>query len=159
MEFWIWGRPHWIRDRKLNTLDYFLFFWLLVCNFTLRWLLDFGSTSLEQNLMLKTLDYLLFNPIIFHLFFSCPIASFWLLLRKQSHLTDDNHSIWSFNFWSKGDSEGLGATPNAVSSGLWSQWQNPLQTAENDLQTYTQFFQNVEIPRIPKALWWHCGGL
>ena len=55
----IWGRQHWIRDGKLNTLGYFLFFSLLVwltwvenlwtfkipqilkkrCNFTLRWLL------------------------------------------------------------------------------------------------------------------------
>ena len=31
-------------------------------NFTLRWLLDFLNTSLEQNLRLKTLDYLFFIP-------------------------------------------------------------------------------------------------
>ena len=30
MPFCIWGRPHWIWDGKLNTLGYFLFFWLLV---------------------------------------------------------------------------------------------------------------------------------
>ena len=35
------------------------------CNFTLRWLLDLRNTSLEQNLSLKTLAYLLFIPAIF----------------------------------------------------------------------------------------------
>ena len=48
------------------------------CNFNLRGLLDLGSTSLEQNLKLKTLSYLLFIPI-FYLLFGCPVANFWLL--------------------------------------------------------------------------------
>ena len=89
--FCIWGRPHWIRDGNLNTLGYFLFFWLLVywtwvenlwtfqmpqilkkrCNFTLRWLLDMGNTSLEQK-RLKTLNYLLFIPAVL-------LAVVWLL--------------------------------------------------------------------------------
>ena len=35
------------------------------CNFTIRGLLDFGSTIVEQNLRLKTLGYLDFIPAIF----------------------------------------------------------------------------------------------
>ena len=41
-------------------------------NFTLRWLLDTGNAYLEQNLRLKTLDYLLFIPAIF-------LSVVWLL--------------------------------------------------------------------------------
>ena len=104
MDFCIWGRPYWIQDGKLNTLVYFLFFWLLVYwtwvenlrtfqilhilkkrfKFTLRWLLDLGNTSLEQNIGLKTLGYLLFIPAIFVLMFGCSMAKFWLLLIKKS---------------------------------------------------------------------------
>ena len=75
-------------------LGYFLFFWLQGswtrvqnswifqkpeilrnrCNFTLRWLLDLGSTSLDQNLRLKALGYLLFIPAIF---FICCLTAPW----------------------------------------------------------------------------------
>ena len=81
----IYERPHCIRDRKSNTLGFFLFSGCWIsgqefripeffkclkyekkrCNFTLRWLLDLGNTSLEQNLRLKTLGCLLFIPVIF----------------------------------------------------------------------------------------------
>ena len=44
----------------------------------------------------------------FDLLFTCPMTNFWLLLRKQSHSPDVNHCIWAINFWSKGNSEGLG---------------------------------------------------
>ena len=67
-----------------------------------------GNTSLEQNLRLKTLDYLLFIPaIFFNLLFGCFMANFWLLLRNQSPSPDVNLCIWAINFWFKGDSEGL----------------------------------------------------
>ena len=67
-----------------------------------------GNTSLEQNLRLKTLDYLQFTPAIFlNLLFGCFMANFWLLLRNQSHSPDFNLCIWAINFWSKGDSKGL----------------------------------------------------
>ena len=77
-------------------------------NFTLRWFLDLGNTSLEQNLKIKTLDYLLFISAIFYLLFGCSRANFQLLLRKQSHSLDVNHCIQAINFWPKGDFEGLG---------------------------------------------------
>ena len=47
------------------------------CNFTLKCLLDLGSTSLEQNLSLKTLGYLFFIPM----------TNFWLLSGKRFDLT------------------------------------------------------------------------
>ena len=75
--------------------------------FTLRLLLDMGNTSLEENLRLKTLDYLLFIPAIFLcLLLGHSMANFWLLVRKQSYSPDD-HCIWAINFCSKGDLEGL----------------------------------------------------
>ena len=33
--------------------------------------------------------------LFFYLLFGCPIAIFWLLLRKQSHSSDINHCIWA----------------------------------------------------------------
>ena len=77
------------------------------CNFALRWLAVLENTSLEQNLRLKTLGYLLFIPAIFYLLLVCPMANFWLLLRKQSQSSDVSHCFWVINFWSKGDSDGL----------------------------------------------------
>ena len=64
------------------------------CSFTLRWLLDFENTSLEQNLRLKTLDCFLFILAIFYLLFGCFMTNFWLLLRKPGV----NHCIWAINF-------------------------------------------------------------
>ena len=81
-----------MRDGKLNTLGYFMFsgwsvsghefripeffkclkYWKTY-NFTLRWLVDLSNTSLEQNLRLKTLGYLLFIPAIY--FFICCLAA------------------------------------------------------------------------------------
>ena len=73
------------------------------CNFTLRWLLGLGSTSLKQNLRLKTLGYLLFIPAIYFFYplFGCPMANFWLLSSKQSHSPNVNHCIWAISFWPK----------------------------------------------------------
>ena len=68
------------------------------CNFILGWLLDLDNVSLEQNLGLKTLGYLLFIPAIFCLLFCWPMANFWLLLRKQSHSLSFNHCVWVINF-------------------------------------------------------------
>ena len=45
------------------------------CKFTLRWLIDLGSTSLVQNVKLKTLGYLLFIL----LFFICCLTAPWLI--------------------------------------------------------------------------------
>ena len=121
--------------KKLNTFGYFLFFWLLGwrtwvqnpwifqmpqilksrCNFTLRWLPDLGNTYLEQNLRLKTLDYLLFNPAVlflflsFYLLFGCPMVNFWLLPSKQSHSPNVNHCIWVFSFWPRVGLGGAGS--------------------------------------------------
>ena len=78
------------------------------CNITLTWLLDFGNTSLEQNLRLKTLVYLLFIPAFFYLLLVCPIANFWLLSRKQSHSPNVNYCIWAIIFSSRAGLEGAG---------------------------------------------------
>ena len=126
-DLWIWECPYWIRDGKLNTLGCFCFsdcwlsgigfripeffrclkYWKTnVYNFTIRWLLDLRDTSLEQNLRLKTLGYLLFIPsVCFYRLLGCPIANF---LRKQSHSPYVNHCILPIYFWPKGDWEGLG---------------------------------------------------
>ena len=70
---------------RLNTLGYCLLRIPQIlknrCNFTLRWLLDLSNT-LEQNLRLKTLGYLLG---FFYLLFGSRMADFLLLLKKQSH--------------------------------------------------------------------------
>ena len=144
MDFYIWGRPNWIRDGELRTLGWkslnFSNAQILKkrCNFTLRWLLDLENTSLEQNLRLKTLDYLLFIPAIFYLLFDCSMANFWLLLRKQSHSPEVTHLAFGLStFGPKVTRRDCVSTPNLVSRGLWSQWHNPLthspQTAENTL--------------------------
>ena len=49
-------------------------YWKNRCNFTLRWLLDLGNTSLKQKLRQKTLGYLLFIRAIF---FICCLAAPW----------------------------------------------------------------------------------
>ena len=97
-------------------------------NFTLRWLLDLGNTSLEQNLRLKTLDDMLFIPAFF-------LSVAWLLhgifgycLRNSlTHLM----LIIAFRrsiFVRKVTRRGSVSTSNWVPSGLWSQWHNPLTT-------------------------------
>ena len=80
-----------------------------ICNFTLRWHPVLGNISLEQNLSLKTLDFLLFIHAIFYLLFCCSTANFWLLFRKQPHSPHVKYCIWAINFWYKGDSEGVGS--------------------------------------------------
>ena len=45
-------------------------------SFTLRRFLDLGNTSLEQNLGLKTLDYLLFIPAIYFIYLVAPWLTF-----------------------------------------------------------------------------------
>ena len=108
------------------------------CNFTLRCLLDLGNTSLEQNISLKTLDYLLFIPAIF---FICYLAAQWLtfgysLGNSLTHLMLIIASGLSI-FGPKVIPRGWVNTPDWVPSGLWSQWHNLLahspQIAENAL--------------------------
>ena len=84
MAFCIWGRAYWIQNGKLNKMGSWTL-WLKTiglaygipesskcpkilksrCYFYLRRLLDLGSTSLKQNLILKTLSYLIFILSIF----------------------------------------------------------------------------------------------
>ena len=121
--------------------------------FTLRWLLDLGNTSLEHNLRLKTLDYLLF---ISATFFNCCLAAPWLTFgyywrNSLTHLM----LIIAFGvpiFCPKKTRRGWVSTPNWVPSGLWSQWHNPLshssQIAENTLPRITPSFSKM--PKIPK---------
>ena len=79
------------------------------CNFTLRWLLDLGSTSLEQSLSLKTSIVNCSLSLLFcYLLVGCPMANLWLLSRKQSHSSDVNHCIWAINFWRESQLQGLG---------------------------------------------------
>ena len=117
------------------------------CKFTLRWLLDLGNTSLEQNLRLKTLGYLLFIPAIFYLLFGCPMANFSLLLRKQYHSPDVNHCICVSIFGPKVTRRVWVSTPKWVPSGLWSQSHNPLshslQIAENTLPRLVPRFSKM----------------
>ena len=101
----------WVSGHELRIPEFFkcLKYWK-TSNFTLRWLLDLGNTSLEQNLRLKTLGYLLFIPAIyfFYLLFGCPMANLWLLSSKQSHSPNVNHCIWAFSFWPKCGLGGVG---------------------------------------------------
>ena len=154
MGFYIWGRPNWIRDGELNTLGWkslnFSNAQILKkrCNFTLRWLLDLENTSLEQNLRLKTLDYLLFIPAIFYLLFDCSMDNFWLLLKKQSHSPEVTHLAFELSIFDpKVTQRDCVSTPNLVSRGLWSQWHNPLthspQTAENTLPIPAPSFYKI----------------
>ena len=73
------------------------------CNFAVRCLLVLGNTSVEQNLRLKTLVYLLFIPGIFFLLFGCPVTNFWLLSSKQSH------SLNIITFWTRAGMGGVGS--------------------------------------------------
>ena len=116
--------------------------------FTLRWLLDLGNTSLEQNLRLKTLDYLLFIPAIF---FNCCLAAPWLTFgyywgNSLTHLMLIIASGLSI-FGSKVAQRGWISTPNWVPSGFWSQWHNPLthspQIAENTLPRLVPSFSKM----------------
>ena len=81
----------------------------------------------------------LYPCYFFYLLFGCSMVNFWLFLRKQSHSLDVNHRIWAINFWSKGDSEGLGLY-SWVSSELWSQWNDPL--------THSPQIAKTTLPRL-----------
>ena len=141
---------------KLNTLGCFLFFRLLVywtwaenlwtfqmpqllektCNFTLRWLLDMGNTSLEQNLRLKTLDYLLLSLLFFYLFLAAPWLTFgYYWGNSLTHLM-----IIAFGlliFAPKVTHRGWVSTPNWVPSGLWLQWLNSLTQSPPNCTKYS----------------------
>ena len=64
-----------------------------------------SNTSLEQNLRLKTLGYLLFIPAIycFYLLFGCFMANISLLSSKHSHSPNVNHCIWAISFSPKAE--------------------------------------------------------
>ena len=113
-----------MRDGKLNT--YFPFFWLLGwwtwvqnpwsfqmpqilknrCNFTLRWVLNLGNTSLEQHLRLKTLVICSFFQLFF---FICCFSNCWLLSKKQPQSSNVNHCIWVIGFWHTAEIGGFGS--------------------------------------------------
>ena len=58
------------------------------------------------------------------------------------------------------DWRGWVSTPNWVASELSSQCHNTPNCRKFSAQTKTPFFQNVEMPQIPKTgRTWHCGGL
>ena len=102
----------WVSGHEFRIPEFFkcLKYWK-TCNFTLRWLLDLGNTSLGQNLRLKTLGYLLFIPAIY--FFICCLAAPWPTFgcyrEKQSHSPNVNHCIWAISFWPKAGLGGVGS--------------------------------------------------
>ena len=128
------------------------------CKFTLRWLLDLGNTSLEQNLRLKALGYLLFIPAIFlSVFLTAPWLTFgYYWGNSLTHLM----LIIAFGvpiFCPKETRRGWVSTPNWVPSGLWSQWHNPFthspQIAENTLPRVAPSFSKMwKCPQYPKQL-------
>ena len=134
------------------------------CNFTLRWLLDLGNTS-EQNLKLKTWVICYLSLLFFYLQFDCPMANFWLLLRKQSLMLITAFGLSTFS--PKVARRGWVSTSNWVPSGLWSQWHNPLnhspQIAENTLPTLAPSFSEMwKCPQYSQnsnslKLWWSLG--
>ena len=127
----------------------------------ITWLLDLSNTSLEQDLRLKTLAYLLFILLFSYLLFGCPMNNFWLLLRKHSHSPNVNHCILVI-FGAKLAGRYWASTPKWVPSKLWSQCHNPRshspQIVENSFARLAPSF--YKMPSIPKiVIAWHCGGL
>ena len=129
------------------------------CKFTLRWLLDLGNTSVEQNLRLETLGYLLFIPAIFCV---CCLYVPWLTFcchweKSVLHLMLITASGLSI-FGPKVTRRSWVSTPNWVPSGLWSQWHNPLslspQIAENTLpRLASRFSKKWKCLQYPKKLY------
>ena len=136
---WIFEMPQILRNR---------------CNFTLRWLLDLGNISLEQNLRLKTLGYLLFIPANFlYLLFRCPMTNFWLLPSKQSQSPNNNHSIYAIKFWSTDVLRGVGSLH--LTECLVSFGHNAItpQIAENTLPRLKLSFSKMwKCPQYPKQV-------
>ena len=105
-------------------------------NFTLRWLLDLGNTSLEQNLRLKTWSYLLFIPAIFLI---CCLAVPWPtfdyyranILTHPMLITAFGPSVFS----PKLDWKGWVSTPKWVPSELWLQCHNTPNYRKYSVQT------------------------
>ena len=62
----------------------------------------------------KTENFGLFAlyPAIFYLLFDCPMANFWLLLRKQYYSPDVNHCICVSIFGPQVTQRGWVSTPN-----------------------------------------------
>ena len=109
------------------------------------------------------MGYLLFIPTVFYLLFGCPMANFWLLLRKQSHLADVN-SAFGLSIAPKVTQRNWVSAPNWVPSGLWSKWHNPLskspQIAEKTLPRLVPRFSKLwKYPQYPKQLYLNAGGL
>ena len=128
------------------------------CKFTLRWLLDLGNTSLEQNLRLKALGYLLFIPAIFlSVFLTAPWLTFgYYWGNSLTHLMLIIASGLSI-FGLKVTRRGWLSTPNWVSGGLWSKSHIPVthspQIAENTLHRLPlSFFKMWKCLQYPKQL-------
>ena len=89
------------------------------CKFTLRWLRDLGNTSLEQNLRLNTLGYLLF---ILAILFTCCLDAQWLTFGcywRNCHSPDANHFASRLSiFDSKVTQRGWVSTLNWVRVGV-----------------------------------------
>ena len=146
----------WVSGHEFRIPEFFkcLKYWK-TCNFTLRWLLDFDSTSLEQNLRLKTLVYLLFIPAIyfFYLLFGCSMANFWLLSNKQSHSPNVNHCIWVSVFGPKLDREGLGSLHLIECPVSFDHNAITPQIAENTLPRLKPSFSKMwKCPQYPKQV-------
>ena len=133
------------------------------CKFTLR-LLDLWNTSFEQNIRLKSFSCLLVIPAIFLSVVSLPT---WLTLgyywrKSLTHLM----LISAFELTTFGPKvirRCWGSTPNWVSSGLWSQWHNPLshspQIVKNILPRLASRFSKMwKCPNTQNSysltLWW-----
>ena len=128
------------------------------CNFILRWLIDLGNTSLEQNLRLKTLGYLRFIPASFCI---CCLFAQWPtfgLFKQRVSLTQCSSLHLGYQFLTESRSErGWVSTPNWVPSELCHSTRN---CRKYSAKTYSQFFQNVDMPPIPSAgISWHFDSL
>ena len=145
------------------------------CNFTLRWLPDLGNTSLEQNLKLKTLGYLLFIASIFLSAVWLPNGQFLTVIEEivfdcywGNSLT---HPILltAFGlpiFVPRVTGRGWGSTPNWVPSELWSQCLNPFSHTYKlqkilSADLHPVFIKCVNAQNTQKnyslALWWPFG--
>ena len=140
------------------------------CNFTLRWLLDLGNTSLEQNIRLKTLGYLLFVPATFFL------SAAWLLhgqllavieqivslTHSLNHPVLVNHCIWTISFWPRAGLGGVGSLHLTECPVNFDHNAITLQIAENTLRRLKPSFSKCgNSPntqnRYSLTFWWSLG--
>ena len=138
------------------------------CNFTLRWRLDLGNTSLEQNIRLKTLGYLLFIPAIF---FVCCLAAPWptfgcywanSLTHSLNHPVLVNHCICAISFWPRAGLGGVGSLHLTECPVNFDHNAITLQIAENTLRRLKPSFSKCGNAhntqnRYSLTFWWSLG--